>query len=90
MLLLFVVSTLVWLVDGASGQFWPVWLLILLVLSAGRSAWALYGPGADLDALRGAPRGPPCRAISPAGERGRARPTRAGALTADRYPSTEA
>lgn len=48
-LLLFVVSTLVWLVDGASGQFWPVWLLILLVLSAGRSAWALYGPGADLD-----------------------------------------
>jgi hypothetical protein len=48
-LLVFVVSTLIWLVDGASGQFWPVWLLILLVLSAGRSAWELYGPGADLD-----------------------------------------
>ena len=48
-LALFVVSTLVWLADGAGGQFWPVWLLILLVLSAARSGWALYGPGADLD-----------------------------------------
>jgi hypothetical protein len=49
LLVLFLVGTLIWLVDGASGQFWPVWVLVLLGISAGRSAWALYGPGADLD-----------------------------------------
>jgi uncharacterized protein DUF1707 len=48
---LFVLCTAVWLASGAHGQFWPVWVLIVVVLSAVRSAWALYGPAPDLDAV---------------------------------------
>jgi hypothetical protein len=47
----FVVGTAIWISDGASGQFWPVWVLIILVLSVARNAWALYGPAPDLDAV---------------------------------------
>jgi DUF1707 SHOCT-like domain len=48
---LFVVCTAVWLASGASGQFWPVWVLIVVALSAARTAWSLYGPAPDLDAV---------------------------------------
>jgi hypothetical protein len=48
---LFVVCTVIWLASGASGQFWPVWVLLIVVLSLVRNGWALYGPGADLDAV---------------------------------------
>jgi Domain of unknown function (DUF1707) len=48
---LFLVCTVIWLASGASGQFWPVWILIIVVLSLVRNGWALYGPGADLDAV---------------------------------------
>jgi Domain of unknown function (DUF1707) len=48
---LFVVCTVIWLASGASGQFWPVWVLIIVALSLVRNGWALYGPGADLDAV---------------------------------------
>jgi hypothetical protein len=46
---LFVVCTAIWLASGATGGFWPVWILIIVVLSAARNGWALFGPGADLD-----------------------------------------
>ena len=45
------VCTVIWLASGASGQFWPVWILIIVALSLVRNGWALYGPGADLDAV---------------------------------------
>jgi hypothetical protein len=48
---LFLVCTVIWLASGANGQFWPVWVLILVALSLVRNGWALYGPGADLDAV---------------------------------------
>jgi hypothetical protein len=48
---LFLVCTVIWLASGASGQFWPVWILIIVALSLVRNGWALYGPGADLDAV---------------------------------------
>lgn len=48
---LFVLCTAIWLVSGASGQFWPVWVLVIVALSLVRNGWALYGPGADLDAV---------------------------------------
>ena len=48
---LFVVCTAVWLVSGANGQFWPVWVLIVVLLSAVRNGWALFGPAPDLDAV---------------------------------------
>ena len=47
----FAVCTAIWLISGASGQFWPVWVLIFVVLSLVRTGWALYGPAADLDAV---------------------------------------
>ncbi|MGO9957336.1 MAG: DUF1707 domain-containing protein [Solirubrobacteraceae bacterium] len=48
---LFVVCTLIWLASGASGSFWPVWVLIVVVLSLVRDGWALFGPAPDLDAV---------------------------------------
>ncbi len=46
---LFVVSTVIWLSSGASGQFWPIWVLLIFVLSLFRNGWALFGPAPDLD-----------------------------------------
>jgi hypothetical protein len=47
----FVVCTAIWLASGAHGQFWPVWVLIVVLLTLVRSGWALYGPAPDLDAV---------------------------------------
>ena len=46
---LFVLGTAIWLIDGATGQFWPVWVLIVVVLPLLRNGWRLYGPAPDLD-----------------------------------------
>ncbi|HET9719372.1 MAG TPA: DUF1707 domain-containing protein [Solirubrobacteraceae bacterium] len=46
---LFVLGTAVWLTDGATGQFWPVWVLIVVLIPLLRGAWRLYGPAPDLD-----------------------------------------
>ena len=48
---LFLVCTAVWLASGASGQFWPVWVLVVVLISLGRNAWTLFGPAPDLDAV---------------------------------------
>jgi hypothetical protein len=48
---LFVVCTAVWAASGATGGFWPVWVLVLFVMSLARNAWALFGPAPDLDAV---------------------------------------
>ena len=48
---LFVVCTVIWAVSGANGQFWPVWILVVFLLSVVRNGWALYGPAPDLDAV---------------------------------------
>ena len=47
----FVVCTLIWFASGASGSFWPVWILIVVVMSLARNGWALFGPAADLDSV---------------------------------------
>jgi len=47
----FGVCTVIWLVSGANGQFWPVWVLLIFLLSVVRNGWALYGPAPDLDAV---------------------------------------
>jgi hypothetical protein len=47
----FVVCTVIWAASGASGQFWPVWVLLVVLLSVVRNGWALYGPAPDLDAV---------------------------------------
>jgi hypothetical protein len=48
---LFVLCTVIWAVSGAQGQFWPVWVLVVVALSVIRNGWALYGPAPDLDAV---------------------------------------
>jgi Domain of unknown function (DUF1707) len=49
---LFVLCTAIWLVsDSHRGQFWPVWVLIVVLLSLVRNGWALFGPAPDLDAV---------------------------------------
>ena len=45
----FGVCTAVWLASGAHGSFWPIWVALLTLIVLARSAWRLYGPGADLD-----------------------------------------
>ncbi|MDQ6729960.1 MAG: DUF1707 domain-containing protein [Actinomycetota bacterium] len=51
---LFVLCVVIWAASGAHhGQFWPGWVLIVVALSLVRSAWALYGPAPDLDAVEG-------------------------------------
>jgi hypothetical protein len=47
----FVACTVIWLASGAHGQFWPVWVLVVVVVTIVRSGWALYGPAPDLDAV---------------------------------------
>jgi Domain of unknown function (DUF1707) len=68
----FVICTVVWAASGASGPFWPAFLLIFPALFLFRNGWRLYGPAPDLDRVqlelgRG-PRGPGSR-----GGRGRHR-----------------
>ena len=48
---LFVVCVVIWLASGANGQFWPIWVLIPILLLLGRNGWALFGPAADLDSV---------------------------------------
>jgi hypothetical protein len=48
----FLVCTGIWLVSSAHrGQFWPMWILIVVLATLVRSAWGLYGPAPDLDAI---------------------------------------
>ncbi len=48
-LALFVVCTVIWLISGAHGQFWPVWLALVSVIPLVRNGWRLYGPAPELD-----------------------------------------
>lgn len=47
-----IVCVVVWLATGASGHFWPVWVIAFSFLALGREAWATLGPGADLPEVR--------------------------------------
>ena len=48
----FVLCTVIWLVsDSHRGQFWPVWVLVIVVVSLVRNGWALFGPAPDFDAV---------------------------------------
>jgi hypothetical protein len=44
-----VICTAIWLIDGAQGQFWPVWVAIVVLIPLIRNGWRLYGPAPDLD-----------------------------------------
>jgi hypothetical protein len=46
----FAVCTAIWIFSGASGFFWPIFVVIGVVGLLARNLWDLYGPAADLDA----------------------------------------
>ena len=48
-LIAFLVATGVWAASGASAPFWPGFVLLVVLITFARTAWALYGPAADLD-----------------------------------------
>src|SRR5579863_8099637 len=48
-LTLFAICTGVWISDGASGQFWPIWVALIALIPLVRNGWALYGPAPDID-----------------------------------------
>jgi hypothetical protein len=41
----------VWLAVGAHTPFWPGWAIGVTLLPVIRDAWALLGPGSDLDVV---------------------------------------
>jgi hypothetical protein len=47
----FAICTAIWIGSGASGFFWPVFVLIGVIGLLLRNGWDLYGPAADLDAV---------------------------------------
>ena len=47
---LFAVCTAIWIGSGASGFFWPLFVVIGVIGLLLRNGWDLYGPAADLDA----------------------------------------
>lgn len=38
----------IWLAAGASGAFWPIWVILFTLLPVLRDSWRLLGPGSDL------------------------------------------
>jgi Domain of unknown function (DUF1707) len=46
---LFVICVAIWLSNGASGQFWPIWVALLTLIPLVRNGWRLYGPAPELD-----------------------------------------
>jgi hypothetical protein len=41
----------IWLATGATGSFWPVWVILATSLPLLRDAWRLLGPAPDLEAV---------------------------------------
>jgi uncharacterized membrane protein YccC len=48
----FAICTVIWAASGASGPFWPAWLLIFPVLFLGGNLWRMYGPAPQLDRVQ--------------------------------------
>ena len=38
----------VWLATGASGSFWPIWIILVAAIGLAREAWRTLGPAAAL------------------------------------------
>ena len=45
----FVICTVIWVAAGASGAFWPIWVLLVALIPLLRGGWSLYGPAPELD-----------------------------------------
>ncbi len=47
----FALCVAIWVSDGASGSFWPIWVIIATLVPVVRGAWQLLGPDPDLETL---------------------------------------
>ncbi len=48
----FAICTVIYFASGSHrGQFWPIWILIVVLLPLLRGGWQLYGPAPELDAV---------------------------------------
>jgi Domain of unknown function (DUF1707) len=45
----FAICTAIWLSSGASGQFWPIWVALVVLIPLLRNGWRLYGPAPDFE-----------------------------------------
>jgi hypothetical protein len=45
----FALCTAIWAASGATGQFWPIWVLLVCLIPLIRNGWRLYGPSPDLE-----------------------------------------
>jgi hypothetical protein len=45
------VCVAIWLASGASGSFWPIWVIVFTLLPLLRDSWRLLGPGSDLEVV---------------------------------------
>jgi DUF1707 SHOCT-like domain len=41
----------IWIASGASGAFWPIWVILFTLLPLLRDGWRLLGPGSDIDVV---------------------------------------
>ena len=46
---LFLLCTVIWVANGASGAFWPIFVAIFPLIWLLRNGWRLYGPAPELD-----------------------------------------
>jgi hypothetical protein len=46
---LFALCSGIWAASGANGQFWPIWVLLVVLIPLLRNSWRLYGPSPELD-----------------------------------------
>jgi hypothetical protein len=46
-----VVCVVIWLAAGASGSFWPIWVILFSLLPLLRDGWRLYGPAPDEESV---------------------------------------
>jgi Domain of unknown function (DUF1707) len=45
----FGICAVIWLFAGASGPFWPVWVLLVALIPLLRNGWRLYGPAPEFE-----------------------------------------
>jgi hypothetical protein len=43
------ICIVVWLSSGAQGQFWPMWVVLVVLIPLLRNGWRLYGPAPEFD-----------------------------------------
>jgi hypothetical protein len=46
------ICVVIWIASGASGDFWPLWVILATSIPFARDAWRLRGPAPDLEAVQ--------------------------------------